>query len=354
MSHTGAEETIRSLEAGRSELQPGGAPDQPGAAPRKGAFARVLDALEGYPLFVVLALVIIVFSLLEPESFPTWGNVTSLLQNEAVLILVAFAATFPLAAGEFDLSVAVTMELSSLVAAKLMTTGGMDVLPAALIAVGLGVAVGGLNGFLVCVMRVPAFVATLGVSTILAGVALAVSESQTLTGFPESLISFGRTELFGGMPIVVLYIAVASLLLGWLLQRTAYGRYLFAIGANREAVRRMGISVDWYVALSFVVAGAIAGIGGVIYAGQVGAATPGIGNQFLLPAYAAVFLGAAAFRSRQFSIPGTLVAAILVSATVTGLLQVGVPDWFNQVFNGGILILAVIWSLYIGNRRRQA
>lgn len=307
-----------------------------------------------YPLFVVLVAVIVLFSVLRPEIFPTWTNVTTVVQNQAVLIIIAFAATIPLAAGEFDLSVANNMGLCSLMMAGLTTFSHLSTVPAILIVLCVGVGIGLINGVLISFFAVPAFVATLAMATILEGVSLAYSGGSAITNVPSEVVSLGRSQIFGTIPVAMVYLLGAALILWWLTARTPFGRYLFAIGGNSEAVRRMGIPVNRLRVLCFVAGGAIAALGGVLYSAQIGAATPGVGSSFLLPAYAAVFLGAAAFRTRRFSIPGTLVAAILLAATVTGLLELGVPSWTDQVFNGAILVIAVIWSNLMSRRRDAA
>jgi ribose transport system permease protein len=329
--------------------------EEPGAGARlpftpQGALRAVVD----YPLFVVLVAVILLFSLLRPEIFPTWTNVTTVVQNQAVLIIIAFAATITLAAGEFDLSVANNMGLCSLMMAGLTTWSHLSTVPAILIVLCVGIGIGLINGVLISFLAVPAFVATLAMATILEGVSLAYSGGSAITNVPNAVVTLGRSEIFGTIPVAMVYVLGAAVVLWWLTARTPFGRYVFAIGGNSEAVRRMGIPVNPLRVLCFVAGGAIAALGGVLYAAQIGAATPGVGSSFLLPAYAAVFLGAAAFRTRRFSIPGTLVAAILLAATVTGLLECGVPTWTDQVFNGAILVVAVIWSNLMSRRRDAA
>lgn len=321
------------------------------ATTRRGVPGTIVRVLQDNPLFVVLIAVILLFSLLRPNSFPTYNNVTTVVQNQAVLIIIAFAAMIPLAAGEFDLSVANNMGLSSLLMAGLTTNSKVSPVLAVLIVFGISMLIGAINGIVVSIFTVPAFVATLAMATVLDGFSLAYSGGAAIVGIPQSVLNMGRTEIFGSVPVAMIYLVAAALILWWLTARTPFGRYLFAIGGNREAVRRMGIPVNTMRVMSFVAAGGTAGLGGVLYAAQVGAATPGVGASFLLPAYAAVFLGAAAFRSRQFSIPGTLVAAVLLAATVTGLLMLGVPSWADEVFNGVILIIAVIWSNFMSRQR---
>jgi ribose transport system permease protein len=325
----------------------------PGPSPesRDRVTAKVGSAFTSYPLFLVLIGVIVLFSILRPEAFPTWDNAKTIAQNQAVLIIIAFAATIPLITGEFDLSVANNTGFCSLLAAGLTAKSGMPAGLAILVVLVTGIAVGLINGIVVAVFSVPAFVATLAMATILDGVSLAYSGGSAVVGVPDSLLSLGRTQIFGTIPIAIAYLLGGAIVLWWLTARTPFGRYLYAIGGNREAVRRMGLPVTRLRVLCFVVAGAIAGLGGALYAAQIGAATPGVGASFLLPAYAAVFLGAAAFRDRQFSIPGTVVAAVLLAATVTGLLMLGMPSWTDEVFNGVILIIAVIWSNFMARRR---
>lgn len=316
------------------------ATDQPNPATSPARRKTGTDFWAKYTLGLVLVLVCLLFSVLKPETFPTYVNATAILSSQTVLLVLALAALFPLVAGEFDLSVGYTLGFSAMLLAVLTAEDGVPVPVAVFLAIAVGGVMGAVNAFLIITLRVNAFIATLASGTVLQGLTLWVSEGRVIAGLPESIPNVGRTQIWD-MPIFVPCAAVAALIIGFVLERTPVGRYLYATGSGREAARLAGVRTNWLLALAFIVSGLFSGIAGVMQTAILGAANPDVGAQYLLPVFAAGFLGATAIRPGRFNVGGTVLALLLLAVGIAGLSQLGAPLWVSPVFNGLALIVAV-------------
>ena len=314
---------------------------------------RALLLGECYGLVALLGLVVVFFSIWGKTSavFPTAANFDNIVGNQAVLAIVALAAIIPLVAGEFDLSVGAVLGLASVVAAKLMSDTGLPLAVCGLAAVATGTAIGLVNGLVIARLGINSLITTLGVSTVLGGIAVAVSgDAPIVQGIPDSLVTFG-TGKFLGLPNTLFVLAFAALLVLYLLEHTPFGRHLHAIGSNAVAARLVGIGVDRLVFRSFVLSGAICGAAGFLQVARSGSGDPQLGVNFTLPALAAAFLGATAIRPGRFNVGGTLVAIFLLAASVSGLTLAGAQAYVQDLFNGSALIAGVAVSTLIARQR---
>ncbi|MDO8211078.1 ABC transporter permease [Conexibacter sp. CPCC 206217] len=298
-----------------------------------------------------LLLMIVAFSLALPDKFPTTDNVQLILGSQAVPALLALAVIVPLIAGEFDLSVAATLGITSVFTAW-STSKGMSPVLALVLALGIGVLIGAINGFLVTVVGVGAFITTLGMATILAGGNALISGGNVIyNGIPRSLTSIAGTQVLG-LPIVVFYALAAALVLYYLVEWTPFGRYLQATGKGRDAARLTGVRTERWLFLSFVMAGLIAAFAGYMQTARIGSASPTVGPDFLLPAYAAAFLGATTIHPGRFNVWGTMIGVLVLAVGVTGLNLAGVAFWVPNVFNGAALIVAVSVAVLVARNTR--
>ena len=297
--------------------------------------------LAPWALPLALVLVVAVFSILRPSTFFTSGNFKTIAVTQAVLAILALAAMVPLIAGAFDVSVGANLGLGGVLATGLASkshlSGGLAITLALLVCtlVGLG------NGLLVAKAGINPFIATLGTSTIIAGVVVWYTSGTVIfSGIPKVLVDVGQNHLLGiALPVWVMGMVVIGV--WYVTQHTPLGRYWYALGGSREAARLSGLNVDGLTVLAFVVAGLLAGLAGVVQAGELGAGNPTLGPSFLLPAFAAAFLGATAIKLGSFNVWGTFVAVYLLAAGVTGLEQVGVPSYVEPVWDGVALIVGV-------------
>ena len=294
-----------------------------------------------YGAIFVLISMIVVFTILEPSSFATRNNFINVLNQSALTAIIAMGLTFPLVAGEFDLSVGYQASFAGVLVAGLMERSGLS-MPAAIIVVLVAGAVIGLaNGVIVTRFGVNALVATLGVGTIVVGLNYAYTNGlpQTLAD-PQSFINLTFNKLMG-IPYPVYVMAVVACILWFLLNRTATGQSMQAVGGNAEAARLSGIRVNRIRVLTFVIAAVCAAITGVLLASRTGSGAVDGGDGYLLSAFAATFFGSAVFRDGQFHIIGTLIGVLTVTVGFNAMAILGLETFYQFLFQGTLLILAV-------------
>lgn len=306
---------------------------------------------ERYGLVFCWAVLILVFSLWKPGIFPTHTNAESILSTQSTLLVVTMALLLPMTTGDFDVTVANTMGLSSTVVAVM---NGHDHHPLALaIVVGLisGVLVGVVNALFVVGFGLDSFIVTLGMSTVLYGLQLGVTDDQLISGVDTSLVSFISGTWFG-VAHVFYYGLLLAMVLWYFLRFTAPGRRMLIVGMSRDVAKLTGLNVARLRVTSFLVSGLIAAAGGVVSVGILGGADPTASGTFLLPAFAAAFLGATVITPGRYNAWGMLLAVYFLGTGIDGLQLVGASTWVQQVFYGGVLIVAVSLGKLAGARRR--
>ncbi|HEY1369480.1 MAG TPA: ABC transporter permease [Gaiellaceae bacterium] len=313
---------------------------------------QAADALARYGLVAVTAIVIVLFSAIQPETYFTTLNFETIAANQAPTLLLALAILLPLIAGEFDLSVAANFGFCQLLVAGLIVKQGLPWELALVLTLIVGGAIGLANGLLIVVFRINSFIATLGTATIIGGMTTWYSGGQIIAGdFSPGFVNIGQTQLFGSLSIFVVYAVVLSLLLWVGLSLLAPGRHLYATGGGRVAAVLLGLRTGRLIVSAFVLCGVVAAFTGVITASQLSSGQPALGASYLLPAYAGAFLGATTVNPGQFNVWGTVIGVYLLGAGVTGLQQLGIPSYVQDFFNGGALIIAVAASIYVTRRR---
>ncbi len=303
-----------------------------------------------WALPVILVILVALFSLLRPETFATTSNFETMLTQQAVLCLLAFGTMLPLIVGEFDLSVGANLGAAAILVASLTGNQHHSVELSILIAVAVSAGIGLVNGLLVARIGINAFVATLAMGTLVTGIVLWGTNGNVVQRVPESLSAIGQNSALG-VPLPVLYVLVLALVLGYVLRRTPVGRYLYAVGGSREAARLSGVNVTRLTLASFVAAGMLAGLAGVLLTAKLGSATPTTGPDFLLPAFAACFLGATAIRPGSFNVTGTITAVLTIAVGTTGLQLMGVPFYIEPIFSGVVLLIAALATRYLQQER---
>jgi ribose transport system permease protein len=294
-----------------------------------------------YGLPAILVLEIVVFSLLKPDLFFTTNTLNTLLINQSVAGVAAIAALLPLVIGEFDLSVGANLGLGAILAVGLSSLYGVPFWASIILSIGASGVVGLVNGLLITELGVNSFVTTLGIQTTLTGLVLWFTGGNVLyTNVPAQLVSMGSGKILG-IPIPVVIMIVVALVLYYVLDQTPLGRYLYALGGSKEAARLSGLNVSRLTILAFVFAGVLAGIAGVVVSAKLGSGNPTVGASFLLPAFAAVFLGATAFRPGTFNVLGTIFAVFVIATGIYGLNLLGVPFFVEPIFTGLVLVAAV-------------
>jgi ribose transport system permease protein len=300
-----------------------------------------LVILSRYGTLIGLGLMLITFTLRAPTVFPTGQNFINILAQGSLTAIIAAGLTMALVVGEFDLSVGYLASFAGLLVVGFMALQGLPLFVAIPLMLVIGGAIGAVNGVLVTKVRINAVIATLGVGTILIGLGFAYSPFPIVTNIPSefSIISLGR--LIPGIPNSVPIMVIVLAILWVILNKTDLGQKMQAVGGNREAARLSGIRVDRVKIFAFTTAGVCAALTGVMLSSLLGSGTSSAGNGYLLNAFAAVFLGSATLRDGEFHILGTLVGVLVISVGFNGLSIFGAPSWAQQVFSGGILIVAV-------------
>lgn len=302
-----------------------------------------------FALVGVLCGLILLFTLIEPGLFFTSGNFDAMLSSQSVPLILALAVIIPLRAGDFDLSVASVMVFASAAAPLLWGKLGLPLVLAIALTLLFGAVVGAVNALFIVLIDLNAFVVTLGSMTLVQGLTEWMTGENLVTNIPTALTSFSRQDIFG-LPLAVYYGWVIAVALWVVFEFTPAGRYLLFVGGNRDASRLAGIAVGRVRAATFIASGTISAFAGLVLAGRLGVADPTLGSSYLLPPYAAAFLGIAAVQLGRFNIGGTVIAVYLLIVATTGLLLLGSASWVTDVFNGAALILAITFAQLVGRR----
>ena len=310
----------------------------------------MIRALQSYGTLIGFGTIVVVFAILLPQTFLTAQNLINISQQISMLAVVAFAMTIVMVMTDYDLSVGSMASLAGIVAAALFAAG--YALPVGIAAALLTGIVGGmLNGVLVSVLGILPFVATLGTLTVFSGAAFYIAGGKTFYGqdIPKSFSDFARGGLaLDGMGLASVKLpfltltAVAVLALVWVvLEQTAYGRKLYAIGGNREAAHLAGIKVRSLRLSAFALTGFGAATGGLMYASRVASANPTQGSGLMLDAIAAVFLGMTMSREGEPRVLATLVGVMILGILDNGLTQLRIDSYIRDMLVGTIIIIAV-------------
>lgn len=297
--------------------------------------------------FSGLIILLVGFSLASPNFMQT-SNIISILQATSVNGVLAIAATLVIISGGIDLSVGTLMTFCAVIAGVLLTNLGLPMyigIPGALLA---GLAAGGLSGFFIAKLKIPPFIATLGMMLVFKGLSLAISGARPIyfndtEGF--ELISAGSIvgSVFPAVPVPngVLILFLVAMVASFILTRTVLGRFIFALGSNEEAFRLSGVKVDRWKMMVYALAGGICAIAGILLASRINSAQPAIGQGYELDAIAAVVIGGTSLAGGRGTMLGTMIGALIISVVANGLRILSVPQEWQIVVTGSIIILAV-------------
>lgn len=297
--------------------------------------------------FVVLIALLGFFSVFAP-NFAAWGNMVNIMQATAVNGVLGVAVTFVIISAGIDLSVGTMMTLTAVMAGIILTNWGMP-LPIGIIgAIASGALAGSLSGLAVAKLKIPPFIATLGMMQIARGLALVFSDAKPIYfnstdnyGLlsPESSISLLIPDL--EIPNGVLIMFGVAIIASIVLNRTLLGRYIFAIGSNEEAARLSGVNVDFWKVCTYAISGAICGVAGLLVSSRLNSAQPALGLGYELDAIAAVVIGGTSLAGGRGTVMGTIIGAFIMSVLTNGLRVMGVQEEWKIVVTGMIIIFAV-------------
>jgi ribose transport system permease protein len=317
------------------------------AAPRAARpTAGVLTSfLSKYALLIALVLLVAFFSAIRPDTFGTLDNLKAIATAETPVIILAFAEMVVLIVGRIDLSIGATFSISSVTVADLTLKHHLNPIVGIAAALAAAAVIGLVNGLLVAFARIDAFVVTLATWTVVNGLVLLFTNGVSIYGRSSGVFGSLTVGNLAGMPLLLIYALVATIVLAVLLSSFPAGRRMYATGSNERASMLSGIRTSRYVVATFTGAALLAGVAGVLLASNTGAGTPGVGDSLLIPAITAAFLGGTSVTPGRFNPAGTLIAAYLIAVAVAGLQQLGAAQWVTPVFNGLMLLVAVSVSL---------
>jgi ribose transport system permease protein len=313
----------------------------------------VADIVQRTALPAVWVLVAIIFAILLPTSFLSQSNVSTIFGSQTVLVMATLGLIIPMTAGDFDLSISGTIGLSNMVLAITDAQLHWPVAVAILLSLLCGLTVGAINGGIVTVLKIDSLIATLGTGTMLLGVVLWISSSQTISGISPALVNAVVGTTFLGVPLQFYYGVALCIGLWLVLEYTTVGRRLLFVGRGRAVSRLSGLHVTRLRWGAFMASGTIAGLAGVIWGGTTGAADPSSATEFLLPAFAAAFLGATSILPGRFNPWGSLVAVYFLVTGTTGFQLLGAATYVQQLFYGGALVVAVALA-QVARRGRES
>ncbi len=310
--------------------------------------------LPTYGLVLLTLFLILLFSVLLPDTFPTMLNLRAILSDKSIIALLSLAAMVPMAAGRIDLTVGYGIVIWHILAISLQTKFGIPWPMAVIMVLSLGAFVGFLNGLLVEVAKIDSFIATLGTGTILYALALWHTGGRQMVGIlPDGFYAMNGTFIMG-LPITAYYLLAITLVMWLILEYTPIGRYLYAIGANPRAAELNGIPTRKFVVGAFVTSGLMTALAGVLLASKLRIGQASVGLEFLLPALVGAFLGSTTIKPGRVNVWGTVVGVTILAVGISGIQQFGGSFWVEPMFNGVTLLVAIGIAGYAQRKKSAA
>jgi ribose transport system permease protein len=302
-------------------------------------------------LLVIWVILIVIFGIIEPSTFLTLSTLRTVLAEQAITAIMALAILLPIAANTFDLSIGGAMGVGIVLVAVFMSDLGLNPILAIGMTLACGLLIGAINSFLIIRLKISSFIATLAMGTILDALQQWPNGgNQIVSGIPASFTKAGQYSLFT-IPLPFLYMLLIAAVLWYLLKYRQVGRYMYATGSNADAARLAGVRTNRLTAVALLVSAVVATLAGIIFVMRIGASSVDAGDSYLLPAFAAAFLGATQFKEGKVNVPGTLLAVYVLATGVTGFQLMGAPFWVADLFNGCALIIAVALAVRAGRQR---
>ncbi|MFF2482985.1 ABC transporter permease [Paenibacillus sp. NPDC058071] len=300
--------------------------------------------------FGSLAVLVIAFSLLSSNFF-TFDNIVGILLSTAVIGVLALGATFVIITGGIDLSIGTVMTLTAVMTGVFITYWGLPIWVGVIGGILTGSICGFISGVVVARMNVPPFIATLAMMMVAKGLALVISGARPI--YFDIELGFNKLALgsiIGGIPNGVVIFFLAAIIGSIILSKTVIGRYNFALGSNEEATRLSGINVNKWKIIIYMITGTFVGLAGVLMASRLNSAQPSLGQGYELEAIAAVVLGGTSLSGGKGTIIGTVIGALIMSVLTNGLRILSVPQEWQTVVVGIVIVFAVYADIL---RRRK-
>lgn len=298
-----------------------------------------VDLYSKYGIFVILLVAVIIATLLS-DTFLTPRNISNIIRQNAVVMIIAFGAQMVLITGEVDLSSGSVCAFAGVMSTVVMLNTGSPVL-ALLAGILVGAVFGFLNGFVITACGIPSFIMTLASQFIGRGAVLAYTDAQPIRGFDSSYTFFGQGQILG-IPVPTIIMIIVLIAFWIIMNRTRFGRYVYAVGGNEAAAHASGINTKRVKIRAFLFAGAAAGLGGVILMSRLNSGQPNGGEQYEFDAITAAIIGGTSMSGGVGKIYGTIVGALFVGVLLNIMTQMNVSAYYQKIVKGAIIALAVI------------
>lgn len=313
---------------------------------------RIVRVLPVYGLPILTVLLILVFSLVLPESFPTAINARSILSDKGIIALLSLAAMVPMMAGRIDLTIGFGIVMWHILAITLQVQYDFAWPLACFIVILCAGATGLINGVLVEVAQIDSFIATLGTGTVLYALALWHTEGRQVIGeLPPAFVAINASSVLG-VPMPAVYALLLAVVLWIVTERMPLGRHIYAIGANEKAAALNGIPVRAHVIGVFAASGLLVGFTGCVLASKLQIGQANVGLDYLLPALVGTFLGSTTIRPGRVNVWGTIVGVLILAVGISGIQQLGGAFFVEPLFNGVTLLLSIALA-GLAQRRRS-
>ena len=293
-----------------------------------------------YGTVVFFALICATFAILRPHSFFKISNVVTVLRQISILAILGAGLTVVMITGRIDLTIGNTTSAISVLIGALMVDFGMNVWLACIIGVAAGALLGALNGATVAYIGIPDFIATLSMGFLISGFNQAYTKGHPISNLPKVFSIFGKGNLLG-IPVSIYMMFICLVVVYLVLNKTRFGRHVYAIGGNQEAAMMSGINVKKNLLMSYVVSGMGCALGAIILSSRLQTCHPSAGDAYMMDALATVYVGATAFKNGEPNIMGTFIGALIIGVLNNGLTLCNVSYYSQDIAKGAVILLAV-------------
>jgi ribose transport system permease protein len=334
--------TARPDNTGTAETGTGGA-KAVGAGARPRSRVVTLGSIAGRESGVLVVLLVVFGALtLASDDFLTGNNLANLARQVSIFGILAIGQLLIILTAGIDLSVGSVLGLAGAVTAQLLVAG-MPIVPALLIGVLVGAVLGLVNGLLITRLKLPPFIATLGMLGVARGIVLVITDANTIQGLPEGFLTIANGSVLGIPNLLILFVAITAIA-AFVLKRTVFGRYVYAVGSNPEAARLAGVPVTLVTVAVYTIAGLLFAVGGVLLTSRLGAGVPTAGTGFELQAIAACVIGGASLSGARGSALGVACGAVLIGVLNNGGNLLAVNSFYLQIAIGLLILIAVAFD----------
>lgn len=289
----------------------------------------------------ILAVLIIFFAVVA-KGFVSRINIYNLFQQMTIIGIITVGQMFVITSGGIDLTQGVVIGLVTLMSARIIAVWNMPILVGILAAIAIGIFVGFINGYMVAYIKLPPFIVTLGMSTIIEAIALLSNNGSDIYGLPPQISRFAQLNIGGVMPVVTIFTVIIAVLGYILLKRTSYGRSIYAVGSSEDAARFSGIKVEKTLLFAYILDGFLLSIAGLIMLCKVNGGMAAAGKAYEMNAISAVVIGGGSLSGGEGTMGGSLLGAMIITVVANGLQIMGVSSYMQKLITGIILIGAVL------------